>query len=203
MLVANFLRIFMSLLLCSVLIPALAYAEEQFDFRHVNWGMGKDEVKKMEGKKPSYEAKDPSLERHETIGFEDELLDKKVFLLYEFIDNKLYEAAYVFDVNHSNYNDFMTDYESLKIALTEKYGTPKEDKTNWKSDFFKKDLDNLGLAVATGGLVKSATWLLPRSLIACGIYGDSYKINVVARYHSVELLYDAEMAKMDKNKGKL
>ena len=69
--------------------------------------MSKQEVMASEQGKPEHE-------EDNAIGYKVKILDKNFLLVYFFVQNKLVRSRYVLDVEHSNKNDFIYEYEQIK-----------------------------------------------------------------------------------------
>lgn len=98
---------------------------DEIDFRSVRWGMTKIEVMAVETLKPESFA-------GPNITYRTLLLGKEMFLIYEFIDNKLIDAMYVFLVEDEN------DYEAVADILKKKYGSPLSERKEGISDYYYK-----------------------------------------------------------------
>ncbi len=57
-------------------------------------------------------------------------------VVYFFTNNLLTGARYYFTESHSNDNDYIYDYNSMKELLTKKYGEPTTDDDWWKDDLY-------------------------------------------------------------------
>ena len=160
---------------------SVASTIEDPDFRNVKWGMSKEEVKRY--------AQEELTEADEGfINIETELLEKKVALLYQFNDkDQLYQAAYSSLEEHTNKNLYLEDYEQFKESLIEKYGQPSEDEEFWRSNLYRDNPGDYGMAVAVGDLVKRTTWETDNTKIVLGITGDNFEIGVVIVYFSKEI----------------
>ena len=81
----------------------------QTDFRNIRWGMTKIEVMASESGTPE-SFTGPELTYRTTM------LGKEIYLIYEFIDNKLIHAIYVF-IDQTG-----SEYEEVEKILERKYG---------------------------------------------------------------------------------
>jgi len=126
----SILLIVSCILVISILI---LFAEEvKYDFRKTNWGMGREQVKATEDKKPD-------LESDTLVGYKMKISENDFLCVYNFIQDKLYSSKYIFVGTHTNKNDYIDDYENLKDTLIKKYGKPKIDKITWENDLYKDD----------------------------------------------------------------
>ncbi|MBA7588846.1 hypothetical protein ES708_30916 [subsurface metagenome] len=172
----------------------------QYDFRKVNWGMSKEEVKATEDKKP-FSENDTDL-YYKNV----EIIGRNFFCSYGFIQDKLYESNYNIGTTlgeiHSNKNDYIDDYESVKEILTKKYGKPKRDVVTWKNDLFKNKKQDWGTAISIGHLVYVSTWETPTTEIGVALGGNNYEIWLSVGYDSKELKEWVKKIKEEKAKDK-
>ncbi|MBT7994202.1 MAG: hypothetical protein HN691_04955 [Bacteroidetes bacterium] len=152
-----------------------------FTFRNSLWGMTKDEVLNSE-KLP-----DP-INKDDIIGYSSTIAGFDCFIFYIFIENKLVRSKYVFTQVHSNENDFISDYYSLKNILKEKYHDPSLDKIFWKNDLYKNDHDQWGFAISLGHLSYYSVWVTSRTKIYLYLTGENYKTKLEIEYVSIDLL---------------
>jgi hypothetical protein len=129
-------------------------------------------------------------------------------ILYQFAENQLVAASYVIAgktsgrvqmKRHTNDNDFLEDYETVKGVLAEKYGSPLRDETTWRNPLYRADPSHYGFAVSMGHLTKLAGWETPRTRLGLIISGDNFEITIVVSYQSLGLLDLAEKAKKTKS----
>ena len=71
--------------------------------------------------------------------------------------------------------------------MIEKYGQPSEDEEFWRSNLYRDNPGDYGMAVAVGDLVKRTTWETDNTKIVLGITGDNFEIGVVIVYFSKEI----------------
>jgi len=171
------------LLILVVLTLALQdrYAEGvKYDFRKINWGMSKGQVKATEGKEPDSET-------NTTVAYKVEISGDDYICGYTFLEDKLYNSGYVFIGGHTNENLYIDDYGRLKGILTKKYGRPETDEITWIDDLFKDDRSVWGFAISIGDLSYRSTWETPTTYITLRLWGDNYEIDLVLAYDSREL----------------
>ncbi|MDI6850997.1 MAG: DUF3157 family protein [bacterium] len=154
--------------------------EDLYDFRKTNWGMNKAEVKKTEKSKIVKE--DENL-----LAYQGNVGGLECFILYIFAEGKLVRGKYVFTVTHSNKNDYILDYSTLKEFLVKKYGKPIKDSQLWKNDLYRDEYQNWGFAVSLGHLVYFADWETPNTHIILALYGENYEITLAIEYQSKKL----------------
>jgi hypothetical protein len=150
---------------------------DDFDFRKTNWGFSMDQVKNSESL---------SLVREEqnALMYKGTLSDLDCYVVFVFAKGKLVRTKYVIVEEHSNKNDYIRDYESLKRLLSNKYGTPIQDKTIWRNSLYKDDREEWGFAVSLGHLVYLSTWETSETEISDFLYGDNYEISLGIEYSS-------------------
>ncbi|MCX6143155.1 MAG: hypothetical protein NTZ35_08040 [Ignavibacteriales bacterium] len=160
------------------------------DFRKSNWGMSKKQVKATESGKIVRDDETALVYSGEVSGLD-------ALIGYIFVDSKLVRTKYIFLPKHTNQNDFIQDYGTVKAALTEKYGTPKSDNTYWRNELYKSDYSEWGFAVSLGHLVYTAEWETESSKINIILSGENYKVHLSTEYASkrFENLEDAAQQK--------
>jgi hypothetical protein len=157
------------------------------DFRKANWGMQMSEVKKTESVEILQETED-------VLAYETTLAGFKALVIYIFAGNQLTRAKYSIIEEHTNKNDYIVDYSSLKELLTKKYGNPIEDETIWKDDLYRDKYSDWGFAISLGHLFYFSKWDTEKTEIVSVLNGENYQINAVIEYTSKNL--GAEEAKM-------
>ncbi len=165
-------------------------------FRNTKWGMSIDEVKQTENSEPTYD-------KDNMLGYDDQLLEFDVFCFYIFVDNQLVRAKYAINEKHSNDNLYIDDYNKLKEALNKKYKTAILDTNLWKNDLYKDDRSHRGFAVSLGHLVCFATWETQDTDIFLVLRGDNYDIDLVLEYTSKELTGLEEKQREKEQESKL
>jgi hypothetical protein len=182
--------------------------EQVYDFRKTNWGMGKEQVKAMEDKKPDYEDNVQLSYSEVTISGKS---GKDFSCNYYFLEDKLYCSVYGFSGKHTNKNLYIDDYEELKETLTKKHGKAKIDKVMWKKDLFKDDKSYWGTAISGGDLSYLARWETPNTEIELKLFGENWRIKLNLFYESKELkewarekreIIHEEIKKSKEEKGK-
>jgi hypothetical protein len=149
----------------------------QFQFRKTNWGMSREAVKRSEAEKPYKE-------EGSTISYFTTVAGKRTLLVYTFTSCCLAEAQYAHLGEHTNKNEYIDDYESLKRRMAEKYGAPDSDDVEWKNDLFKDRPQDYGLAVSVGLLEYEAEWQTKTTDIDLHLFGDNYQIDLFTNYRS-------------------
>ncbi|HPI92809.1 MAG TPA: hypothetical protein PLT09_05870 [Deltaproteobacteria bacterium] len=152
-----------------ILILSARLWGDDYAFRKVNWGMGKDQVKSSENGKPLHEDADSMTYQ---VGF----LGSDADLIYLFSQGKLVRAKYVFTTVHPNKDDYIKDYKSHRGALAKQYGDPKQDNVYWRNDKYQPHPSKWGFAVSIGELVYLSTWETPDTMITNILFGKDFII---------------------------
>lgn len=149
-------------------------------FRKAEWGMSKDQVKKIENIKISQE-------NEEMIAYKGELSTFDVLILYVFTKDKLVRGIYGITESHMNKTDHISDYSILKELLNKKYGEPTQDTKHWKKDLYRDDPQEWGLAISVGHLTLFTAWETENTEITMALTGDNFKITHKVQYQSKAL----------------
>ena len=177
------LQKFILIILIGLLIfTPTSYADEEYDFRNVNWGMEREKVINQEGIFLEIEEED------NFIVFEEDVLGVDMRLYYYFFEEKLAKAQYVSQEDYfTNYNYYISDYENLKNRLQKRYGNPENDEEIYKDSFiFDLDGDDK-LLLASGNLKYISEWLTANTKIKHELYatGESGVYEAADIAHSV------------------
>jgi len=166
-----------------LLIPLLAICLilNSQDFRNAKWGMTLNQVKQTEPEKPVKETS-------ELLAYKTNISNFETFAIYIFVGDKLTRAKYALLETHSNKNDYITDYNTLKSLLNKKYGNSIEDVTRWKNDLYKENYSDWGFAVSLGHLLYYSSWKTDRTEIFMCLSGENYEIENIIEYTSLELI---------------
>ena len=158
-------------ILCSVSLAHTA------DYRNVNWGMSKSEVKQNETQLTLI----PDDEDSNDLYYRGEIAGHNIRLHYNFTNNVLSDVYVSFQIKHTNFDLFIDDYKSLKDQLTQKYGNPVYDKQLGKKNRYRSII---GMDVATGRIRFMTNWNIPKARIFLNLRGDNYKVNLSISYLS-------------------
>jgi hypothetical protein len=174
----------LSTFLCTVCnaeeIPTDQQNKSQFDFRQTKWGMSKEEVIKSE-------KLDLIINQDNNLLFSTSIINKNCILFYSFKDNKLESGGYLFQVEHTNLNDYIYDYIDIKKLLVQKYNKPTIDSVNWKNNLYQDSPQDWGVAISIGHLNIQSFWENSNTKIMIGLSGDNFKINLGLIYSSKDL----------------
>lgn len=152
---------------------------DSYDFRRVYWGMSKEQVK-------STETEEIAFEQQNILSYKSTIISLDCLIGYIFTDNKLTRTKYLITEEHTNENSFISDFNTLKSALIEKYGEPATDEHYWLNDLYKDDYSDWGFAVSLGHHSYFATWETSNTRIYLGLMGDNYSIELGIEYVSIE-----------------
>lgn len=151
------------------------------DFRQANWGMRKDQVKKLEKVKIIQEGTN-------TLMYQGKLSAFNVSIWYVFVSNSFVRGVYVIHEKHVNSADHIADYSVFKYLLLKKYGKPNDDEIYWKDNLYFDDPQQWGTALGVGHLVYHTAWDTERTKITMRLTGDHSRISHTIHYQSKKLL---------------
>ena len=106
-------------------------------------------------------------------------------MIYSFVNNQLASAQYLFNDVHSNYNDYISDYNQLKALLENKYGKSTQDDEKWTATV-SHNIDK-GMAIGMGYLTYLSIWETPATNIYLMLFGDNFDFNFSLSYKSKQL----------------
>ncbi|MHB8068713.1 MAG: hypothetical protein ACYDIC_12535 [Desulfobaccales bacterium] len=153
---------------------------EVFNFRKTKWGMSIQQVKESEPLEIAHSSEN-------ILGYKVKVLDKDMYLVYIFVDNKLVRSRYLLAEEHSNKNDFIDDFKSFQNILIKKYGKPAKDDIYWRNNLYKKDPSNWGMAIGLGHLSYFSSWNTEDTEVICFLHGDNFNIKCGVEYISNKL----------------
>jgi len=165
------------LLIVTVLSLTIFAKEQVFHFRQTNWGMSKDQVSAIEGRKPDYEEND-------MLYYIVNIFGGNHYCFYSFLEDKLYKGGYFFIEEHTDKNLYINDYMELMVILTKEYGKPIMDEIVWKNDLYKDEKSEWGTAISLGDLEYWAFWETLETEICLSLDSDNYEINLILSYGS-------------------
>ena len=117
---------------------------ENYDFRLTRWGMTQNNVIAAEEKMYPVKRSD------NMITYKAQVLNRNVLLHYLFVQDKLVGAIYKLDDNYLSSGHFIKAYNEFKQKVTEKYGPPSKESTNWLNATYRNDRKKWGLALSLG-----------------------------------------------------
>ena len=168
--------------------PEAQDGEAESDFRQVSWGMTPEEVEQAETRAKKLYAVSDEQSPFSSLVYDANIAGKAFSLEYIFLNGKLNRAILVGQGNYVNKNNHVSEYETLKKMLTERYGAPTEDETTWSQTFYKDDPEYLGTAYSRGDVKSRVFWKTGKNAVQLEIYGEQFKIEVVLTYFPSEHL---------------
>jgi hypothetical protein len=150
------------------------------DFRKTTWGMPRSEVVLTE-------ADDPTSEDDSALIYSRKVAGMNALMGYLFVEDKLVKAKYMFHQQHSEFNQYITDYNNLKKALEKKYGKAQKERDIWSNDLYTNIPAEWGKAVSLGYLTRLSYWGIKNSEITLLLKGEDEKIDLWLEYKSKAL----------------
>jgi hypothetical protein len=151
-----------------------------FDFRKARWGMSREEVE-------ATETLDGGGESEGWLAYAGTVSDLSVHIYYVFVNDQLVRTKYHFVDDHTNDNDYISDYQKLTAILTKKYGAPGEEQVDWRNELYQDNPEKFGFAVSLGHLLLYQTWSTESTQITAQLSGENYKCELAIHYYSTEL----------------
>ncbi len=152
-------------------------ASKEIDFRVAKWGDSKAAVMQKEGK-------DDNAKIDRLYLFPDFIAGYKCDVAYIFTNDKLTMCKYIFNLHHTNMNEYIQDFKSIVTLLIEKYGKPDYNSTEWKNSLYRNDPDEYGFAISLGHLTYNVGWFKNETDIKIALYGENYKNTLIIQYKS-------------------
>jgi hypothetical protein len=148
-----------------LLTTLIVISQQETNFRKSTWGMNISQVKMVE-------TSELIQEKENSLAYNSILADFEVLVGYIFAGNKLTRGKYILMEKHSNNNDYISDYNTLKGLLTKKYNEPSQDEKVWKNDLYKDDYQNWGMAISIGHLIYYSSWINENTEITLYLTGE-------------------------------
>jgi hypothetical protein len=129
------------------------------------------------------------------ITYKTQILNRNVLLHYLFVQDKLVGAIYKLDHNYINSGHFIKAYNQFKQKVTEKYGPPHKESTNWLNATYRNNRKKWGLALSLGHIEYVTNWKTQNTTIECSLREQNFNLICLLEYWSVEhshLLIEAE-----------
>lgn len=155
--------------------------QDEFDFRKSYWGMSKEEVEASE----TLEKVDSSNPKN--LMYLGRVAGMNCYVIYFFTNNVLTTGRYYFIEEHTNDNDFLSDFNNMSELLVKKYGEPSEAESYWKDDLYKDDYSSWGFAVSLGDYVRYSEWKSDKTEVYMELSGENYSISHFIDYTSIDL----------------
>jgi hypothetical protein len=178
--------------------PPKAKKEVKFDpirmskegYLDAKWGMTKQEVIDITGASPSQNG----------AYLEGEIVNTKVAILYEFIQDRLYEVIIPIKLkeNTLDVTEDMAKFSEIESLLLDKYGKAKRREKSRNNPYIP-----YSTAISLGQGFYRTKWETPESRIMLYLGGDMTKINHLLVYESKKYAPLARKEKKKKAKEKL
>jgi len=156
---------------------------ENYDFRLTKWGMTQNDVISAEKKT------DPVERTENMIVYKTQISNKNIILHYLFAQDKLIGAIYKLEDNYLNSDHFIQTYLQFKQVLTNKYGPPSREITNWLNDTYRKNRKKWGLALSLGHTEYATIWKTPNTTIENSLREENYNVLCLMEYWSIDYSY--------------
>lgn len=156
----------------------VATASEKPDFRGLVWGANKAAAIATEGK--------PTAISNRELDYPVVIEGLPANAAFIFSEDKLTGGIYMFQVKHSENNLYITDFDNLKAALTQRYGKPSYAGESWVDPLFKDDRVRWGMAIAAGQMTMYSVWDRHATKITLMLRGDNFRIKLLLGYASKE-----------------
>ena len=170
----------------SVLMTGLASAE-QFDVRHVRWGMSPSEVRASEGRSPLEQQK-------EGMVFKTDFLGSETLITYFFAKDQLVAAAYIFQaslngkkIGDQSSDSYLQAFAKLETMMRKKYGDPMPgNEPRWTDEQYRDQPKMIGTALEKGHVTFVTDWETPTTEIKLALRGGDGSV-LAAVYSSKNL----------------
>jgi hypothetical protein len=176
------------------------------DFRKAIWGMTRAQVMATEPHRPAEVRQDNGevVVRYDTSDPAG-AGEPGGRLIYIFADDKLVRAKYISNAEHTELNDFITDFSAVEPILQEKYGKPATERAVWDNDLYQQErlpyLDqdrarpsdilpsdqHAGLSVSLGYLRLYTQRANARTKVVHALTGENYRILHQIEYRGIDL----------------
>jgi hypothetical protein len=150
------------------------------DFRKASWGMPRSEVVLTE-------ADDPTSQDDSALIYSRKVAGMSALIGYLFVDDKLVKGKYMFRQQHSEFSQYITDYDTLKKAMEKKYGKAQKSRDIWSNDLYTNIPAEWGKAVSLGYLTRLSYWSTKTTEITLTLKGENEKIDLWLEYKSKAL----------------
>ena len=190
-------RIILLAILCTVTV-SLSFSQ---DFRKSSWGDSMEKVKAAEGNK-EWEDVQTDEDFQTAIASEGNIGGLEAWIVFYFVEDKLFAGSYMFSEEHSDDNSFISDFDFIDENLQEKYGSKKVER-DWTVDTWKDSRDYWGFALKQGELSIYTEWEVSDEDNVTEIYhvifGEDYNVVHKISYYSVELAAYLDNLKKEEN----
>ncbi len=147
------------------------------DIRELYWGMTKEQVKAAE---PVRLIEDENT----MLAFQVEAYSMVGMMFLEFDQGGLDMVGYLFVEHHSDYDQYIRDYESLTAELTREYGEPDNHTEIWRNDAADIPERGLGEAFIEGDVELRTEWYTDRGNTACGLTNEEHLFGLLVGFEA-------------------
>jgi hypothetical protein len=158
---------------------------QTLDFRNTSWGMDRAQVVVTEGMPPNQTAERGGevVLRYESARLAG-IVCRVVYILAR---DKLVRTKYVFQQEHSDKNDFLSDFVRVDAFLIGMMESPTEQRVLWRNEVYKTEPQHYGIAVSLGQLLYSTQWKGTRTIVTHALTGENGVITHEVEYASIDL----------------
>lgn len=161
--------------------PRPTLAPDERDFRDMKWGMSIEDITALEGE--DYTKQPGGVIRYEDLyvgGFPAQAE-------YTLEDGKLVQCVYYTTHFENTMQQYVDDYELLKVKYTKKYGTPIYDEQKWADDMQAQEQQKPLQALAEGRMMYRIGWKFSNTEINLVLFKDKdLRIKVGIRYQPID-----------------
>ena len=172
---------------CFAVLPLIASGlmAQTLDFRNTSWGMDRAQVVATEGTAPNQtgERGGEVVLRYDSA----RLAGIACRVVYIFAKDKLVRTKYVFQQEHSEKNDFLSDFAMVDAFLIGTMESPTGQRVLWRNEVYKTQPQHYGVAVSLGQLLYSTQWKGTRTIVTHALTGENGVITHEIEYVSVDL----------------
>ncbi len=145
------------------------------DIRNLYWGMSIQQVMETEQVRLIPDG-------NTLFGMNISAFGMTGMMFFEFDQDELVLAGYLFIENHPDGDAYLDDYRAVVETLSERYGEPAETITEWTGN----EREDMGEAFLDGALQLRTEWETQRSSIACGLLNDRDLFGLLVGYEFIE-----------------
>ena len=157
------------------------------DFENAWWGMTRSEVKSIESGAPVQESQQMLIYESCVAGF-------PALAAYFFADGRLYSGKYIFNIQHKQNKEYITDYHIILERLMADHGLPLQRGKRWQNDTWRDNESKWGDAVASGHLEYLSCWETDTSNIDLILTGADQIITLGMRYINPDVVHNNKSA---------
>jgi len=148
------------------------------NFRNTRWGMSPQQVIFTEGEPSSQKKSNGSA----NLQYRSELMDMECVLMYLFSQNNLIKAKYSFLKKYPLNSQNIEEHISIKKALIEKFGKPKEDNICTEAIQEGNHSSPQSSSANSTKLIKTTCWQTSETRVCLNLYKNKEHINMELEY---------------------